>query len=75
MREACIQLGITSPAVDALNTPPSASAVFNTSPTTGLNPVRTTSQVLQIVYGAPGVIGATRGEFFPNGLNGTIVSS
>jgi hypothetical protein len=75
MREACIQLGITSPAVDALDTPPSAMAVFNTSPTSGLNPVRTTSEVLQIVYGTPGVIGTTKGGFFPNGLNGTIVSS
>ena len=75
MRELCIQMGITSPAVDALDTPPSATAVFNTSTTTGLNPVRTTSQVLQIVYGTPGVVGTAKGGFFPNGLNGTITTS
>ena len=75
LREACIQLGITSPAVDSQDRPPSSTAVFNTSPTTGLNPVRTTSEVLQIVYATPGVTGTTKGGFFPNGLNGTIVSS
>ncbi len=75
MREACIQLGITSPAVDSLDTPPTATTVFNTSPTTGLNPVRTTSQVLQIVYAAAGSTGTTKGGFFPDGLNGNIYST
>jgi len=36
---------------------------------------RTTSQVLQILYGTPGVIGTTKGGFFPNGLNGLIAST
>ena len=72
LRQLCITLGVTSGAVDALDTPPSATAIFNTSPSTGLNPVRTTSQVLQIVYGTPGVTGTTKGGFFPNGLNGNI---
>jgi hypothetical protein len=72
LRQACIQLGFTSPAVDSLDTPPTASAIFNTSPTTGLNPVRTISQVLQIVYAAPGQTGVFKGGFFPAGLNGNI---
>jgi hypothetical protein len=36
---------------------------------------RTTSQVLQILYGTAGVIGTTKGGFFPNGLNGLIAST
>ena len=75
LRQLCIALGVTSPAVDSMDTPPTASAIFNTSPTTGLNPVRTTSQVLQIVYGAAGKTGVSSGGFFPGGLNGTIRTS
>ena len=75
MRELCIVLGVTSPAVDSLDQPPSLSKIFNTDPTTGLNPVRTTSQVLQIVYGSVGSLGVTKGGFFPNGLNGAITIS
>ncbi len=75
IRELCIQLGVTSPAVDSQDQPPTATQIFNTSNTTGLNPVRTTSQVLQIVYGAVGSIGVSKGGFFPSGLNGSIVTS
>ncbi len=75
IRELCIILGVTSPAVDSLDQAPSASKIFNTGATTGLNPSRTTSQVLQIVYGAAGTLGATKGGFFPNGLNGAITIS
>jgi len=75
LRELCIALGVTSPAVDSMDMPPTATQIFNTSPTTGLNPVRTTSQVLQIVYAAAGKTGVSSGGFFPNGLNGTIVTS
>ncbi len=75
VRELCIVNGITSPAVDSQDMPPTSSQIFNTSPTTGLNPVRTTSQVLQIVYGAVGSLGVTKGGFFPNGLNGAITVS
>ncbi len=72
IRELCIVLGVASPAVDSQDQPPTAAKVFDTSATTGLNPVRTTSQVLQIVYSTPGVLGSTKGGFFPNGLNGAI---
>ena len=75
LRQLCIALGVTSAAVDSLDTPPTTTAIFNTSPTTGLNPVRTTSQVLQIVYAAAGKTGVSSGGFFPNGLNGTIRTS
>ena len=75
MRELCIVLGVASPAVDSQDNPPTLAKVFDTSPTTGLNPVRTTSQVLQIVYASAGTLGVTKGGFFPNGLNGAITIS
>jgi hypothetical protein len=75
LRQLCITLGVTSPAADSMDIPPTSTAVFNTSATTGLYPVRTTSQVLQIVYGAAGQTGVVKGGFFPNGLNGTIIST
>lgn len=75
LRQLCLALGVASPAVDALDVPPSPTNVFNTSSLTGLYSIRTTSQVLGIVYGAPGQTGLTKGGFFPNGLNGTILIS
>ena len=75
IRELCIALGVTSPAVDAFDNPPTATQIFDTSATTGLSPVRSTSQVLQIVYGTPGITGTASGGFFPNGLNGSIAIS
>jgi hypothetical protein len=75
IRELCIQLSVASPAVDSQDQAPTATQIFNTSKTTGLNPVRTTSQVLQIVYGAVGSIGVSKGGFFPSGLNGAIITS
>ena len=75
LRELCITLGITSPPVDAQDQTPNMSQIFNTSKTTGLSPLRTTSQVLQIVYGSVGTTGVSRGGFFPNGVNGAITTS
>ncbi len=79
LRQACIFFpsgtAVTSPASDSLDIPPTASAIFETSPTTGLNPVRTISQVLQIVYATPGLTGSTGGGFFPNGFNGNVYIS
>jgi hypothetical protein len=76
LRQFCIAKNITSAAVDSLDVAVAGSAgpVFNT-PSNGLNTVRTPSQVLQIVYGAAGMTGVTSGGFYPNGMNGTIVSS
>ncbi len=75
LRELCIAFNVTSPAVDSQDNPPSLSKIFDTGSTNGLNPVRTTSQVLQIVYAAVGSSGVSKGGFFPNGLNGSIVVS
>jgi Ferritin-like domain len=41
----------------------------------GLAFTRSASQVLQIVYNAPGQTGVTKGAFFPNGLNGNITTT
>jgi hypothetical protein len=77
LRQFCIAKGISSPAVDHYDTPPSlsSSTIFNTNQLTGVNPTRNTSEVLQIVYAAPGKLGVTSGGFFPNGLNGNIKST
>jgi hypothetical protein len=75
LRELCIVLGIQSPPADSQDMPPTTSQIFNTGTTNGLNPSRTTSQVLQIVYAAAGSTGVSKGGFFPNGLNGAIITS
>jgi len=50
-------------------------ASASTSTPAGFAFTRTTSQILQILYATPGVIGSTKGGFFPNGLNGLIAST
>ena len=74
LRQFCILKGIASPAVDRYDRPPvlGPTTMFNTSTLTGLNTARNTSEVLQIVYNAPGRTGVSSGGFFPNGLNGNI---
>lgn len=76
LRQFCIAKNITSAAVDSMDIAVSGTSgpVFNTS-ATGLNAVRTPSQVLQIVYAAPGQTGVTKGGFFPNGMTGSITST
>jgi hypothetical protein len=54
----------TTGAANATSTVPQATAF-----------TRSTSQVLQIVYGAAGQTGVSKGGFFPNGLNGNITMS
>ena len=85
LRQACIYFpsgtAVASPAVDALDQPPTGSQIFNTGNTTGLNPVRTISQVLGIVYSGPNAAittpatGIKSGGYFPNGLNGNIFTT
>ncbi len=74
LRQYCVANGVTSPAVDSGDIPPTATAIFNTGATTGLNTVRNTSQVLMIVY-ANTASGITSGGFYPNGMNGNIKST
>lgn len=68
VRRACYSLGVASPAVDSLDIPPSSQRPFNID-ANALSIPRTTSQVLNIVYGG----GKCAGGFYPNGMNGTIV--
>lgn len=57
-------------ALDSIDVPPDSTHYFPVD-TNGLAPVRTTSQVLMIVY-ATTMTGVSMGGFFPNGLNGVI---
>ncbi len=74
LRQFCIAKGIDSPAVDQFDRAPvlNGQSVFNTSPITGLNTARNASEVLQVLYAAPGKTGVSSGGFFPNGLNGNV---
>jgi hypothetical protein len=67
IRLACIWNGVTSPAVDSLDVPPTQSTPFDVDKN-GLSIPRTTSQVLKIVYGG----GSCSGGFYPEGMNGAI---
>lgn len=71
IRTEVIIKAITTPPIDANDVPPTEQHFFPVD-SNGLAIKRTTSQVLQIVYAAPGVTGAQSGGFFPSGLNGNI---
>lgn len=74
LRQFCIAKGVQSPAVDSYDRPPALSydQIFNTSLISGLNTARNASEVLRIVYAAPGSTGVSSGGFYPSGLNGSI---
>ncbi len=67
-----IQMGITSTATDSMDVPPTASAYFCEKGALAIE--RTPQEVLNIVY-ANTSTGITSGGFYPNGLNGTIIST
>ena len=67
IRTFCIMKGVKSPAVDSLDVPPSPSMPFAVDKN-ALSIPRTTSQVLNIVYGG----GKCSGGFYPDGMNGNI---
>ena len=68
IRFACIMNGVSSPAVDKLDIPPTASHFYDVT-SQALSIPRTTSQVLNIVYAG----GKCSGGFYPDGMNGVIV--
>lgn len=67
VRLECILNGVTSPAVDSLDIPPTQSTPYDVDKN-ALSIPRTTGQVLNIVYGG----GKCSGGFYPDGMNGTI---
>jgi hypothetical protein len=72
IRQNLIQMNITSAATDSMDVPPDSSHYF--CDTGALAIVRTPAQVLNIVY-ANTATGITSGGFYPNGMNGTILST
>jgi len=68
IRSACIQNGVTSPAVDSSDVPPTSKAPYDVDKN-ALSIPRTPSEVLKIVYGG----GTCSGGFYPAGMNGAIV--
>jgi hypothetical protein len=68
IRLSCIMNGVTSPAVDSLDVPPTANTLYDLDKN-ALSIPRTTSQVLNIAYAG----GECSGGFYPNGMNGVIV--
>lgn len=75
LRLQIARLNIPSPAIDAADVPPPPTGTnyFTTNPSTGLVPYRTPGQVLYLAYGNQA--GVTMGGFFPQGVNGNLVTS
>ena len=67
-----IQMGLTSAATDSMDVPPITSAYFCEKGALAIE--RAPQEVLNIVY-ANTSTGVTSGGFYPNGLNGTIIST
>lgn len=68
IRLLCVMDGVSSPAVDSLDVPPSSSKPFDVNGNAMSIP-RTPQQVLNIVYHG----GNCSGGFYPDGMNGSIV--
>lgn len=73
IRSQVARLGIASPALDGADhvPPPSGSQYFATD-SLSLSEVRTPGQVLYLAFATPS---ATKGGFFPNGVNGNLNTS
>ena len=74
-RLSLARLGIVSPQLDGADVPPPplGSNLFSTNSANGLVATRTPGEVLYLVYGNQANV--TSGGFFPNGVNGSIVTS
>ncbi len=70
IRLKLVLTGVQQPKLDSQDVPPTWNTLFSLS-TNGLAIVRSTSQVLKIVYAG----GTTKGGFFPDGFNGNIHSA
>lgn len=70
IRWACIMNGVTSPAVDSKDVPPTSKAPYCVD-SHALSITRTPAEVLNIVYHG----GRCSGGFFPNGMNGSVTCS
>src|ERR1700677_2420888 len=68
LRFACIMNGVSSPAVDKLDIPPTPSHFYDVN-SEALSIPRTPAEVLNIVYAG----GKCSGGFYPDGMNGVIV--
>jgi hypothetical protein len=68
IRLACIMTGVTSPAVDSKDVPPTSSHPYDVN-SNALSIPRTPAEVLNIVYHG----GKCSGGFYPDGMNGSIV--
>jgi hypothetical protein len=69
IRLGCVMNGVTSPAVDSMDVPPTPTNLFDVNGSSLAIP-RTPSQVLNIVYAG----GTSSGGFYPDGMNGAITS-
>jgi hypothetical protein len=69
LRLACIDNGVTSPAVDSFDIPPTQSTPYDVTSSNALSIPRSTAQVLNIVYAG----GNCSGGFYPDGMNGVII--
>ena len=69
IRLGCVMNGVTSPAVDSQDVPPTSKKPFDNNSNSLAIP-RTPSEVLNIVYAG----GKSSGGFYPDGMNGVIVS-
>lgn len=69
LRAVCIMNGVSSPAVDSIDVPPTTNMPYDVNSQNGLSIPRTTAQVLNIVYAG----GKCSGGFYPSGMNGGIV--
>ena len=67
IRAVCIMTGVSSPAVDSHDVPPTSSHPYDVD-ANGLSIPRTPAEVLNIVYAG----GKCSGGFYPDGMNGEI---